>query len=293
MLGAIIGDMVGVPYEFNNIKTKDFELFSDETRFSDDSVLTCAVAKALIDSGIDPSDEKNVVKQLKYFGNRYIHAGYGGRFRKWLQSDETEPYNSLGNGSAMRVSPVGWFYDTIEETRKIAAITAEVTHNHPDGIKGAEATAAVIFLARIGDTKEEIKEYVEKEFYKLDRTCDEIRPDYKFDVSCQGTVPVAITAFLEGNNFEDVLRISVSMGGDSDTLACIACAMAEAYYGIPSWMIVKVLNRLPEHLRKIVSDYYNKLDWFHEIAYKRGALNYFDEYEYKKMIAEEAMKDGI
>ena len=159
----------------------------------------------------------------------------------------------------MRVSPVGWLYDDIENTRRVAALTAEVTHNHPEGIKGAEATASVIFLARTGHSKKEIKEYVEKEFYKLDRNCDEIRPGYKFDVSCQGTVPVAIQAFLEGNNFEEVLRLSISLGGDSDTLACIACGMAEAYYGIPSWIINEGFERLPEHLKKVISEFYKRL----------------------------------
>lgn len=259
MLGSIIGDMVGVPYEFKNIKTKDFELFSDKSHFSDDTVLTCAIYKALsnTENNTDQEIRKNVIEQLKNFGNEYIDAGYGGRFRKWLQSNDTEPYNSWGNGAAMRVSSVGWRYNTVEETRRVAALTASVTHNHPEGIKGAEATAAVIFLARKGKSKAEIREYVEKEFYKLEKTCDKIRADYKFDVSCQGTVPVAITAFLEGNNFEDVLRISISLGGDSDTLACIACGMAEAYYGIPLWMISESLKRLPTHLRMTVRDFYS------------------------------------
>lgn len=267
MLGAIIGDMAGGPYEFDNIKTKDFTLF-EGSRFSDDSVLTCAVAQALMMVGENSSDEEikdRLVKELKFFGNKYIHAGYGGRFRKWIQSDDSEPYNSWGNGSAMRVSSVGWLYDSMEETRRIARLTAEVTHNHPEGIKGAEATTAVIFLARTGNKKEKIKEYVEKEFYKLDSTCDEIRPDYRFDVSCQGTVPVAITAFLEGNDFEDVLRLSVSLGGDSDTLTCIACGMAEAYYGIPSWIISSALKMLPEHLIDVIGDFYSKLEWFRKI----------------------------
>ena len=290
MLGAIIGDMVGVPYEFDNIKTKDFELFSDETKFSDDTVLTCAVATALINAKDDSDVEikKNVIEQLKYFGVRYINAGYGGRFKKWLLSENTEPYNSWGNGSAMRVSPVGWFFDDIKTTRRVAVLTAAVTHNHPEGIKGAEAAASVIFLGRTGHSKEEIREYVEKEFYKLDRSCDEIRPGYKFDVSCQGTVPVAIQAFLEGNNFEEVLRLSISLGGDSDTLACIACGMAEAYYGIPSWIISEGLERLPEHLKKAINEFYTKLEWFHELSYKRGMLNYFDEYEYRRMLLQES-----
>lgn len=273
MLGAIIGDIAGTPYEFNNIKTKSFNLF-EGSRFSDDSVLTCAIAKALIDSGVTASDivlKDNVIKQLKYFGKEYEDAGFGFMFQDWVINDKNEPYNSWGNGSAMRVSPAGWIYNSIEETRRIAGITASVTHNHPEGIKGAEATAAVIYLARTGHSKAEIKKYVEKEFYRLDKTCDEIRPDYKFKVSCQGTVPVAITAFLEGQDFEDVLRTAVSLGGDSDTLTCIACGMAEAFYDIPSSILKDAVSFLTDELKDIVNIFYS--------SYKQNRINSSGETE--------------
>ena len=259
MYGAILGDVIGSPYEFRNIKTKEFPLFSRSSRFTDDTAMTVAVAEALLDAQGKGREERReaVVRSLQKWGRRYPDAGYGGRFFGWLYADDPRPYNSWGNGSAMRVSSAGWLFDTLEETREAAADTACVTHNHPEGIKGAECTAAVIWLARHGSTKAEIREYVEKEFYPLDTTCDGIRPWYRFDVSCQGTLPPAVTAFLEGNDFEDVVRTAVSLGGDSDTLACIAGAMAEAFYGVPDRLITECRARLPEDMLQVV-DRFNR-----------------------------------
>lgn len=250
MIGAILGDIVGSPYEFDRSKKiKDFgPLFINESGFTDDSVMAIAVADALLSVPGDADDEtvkSAVIKSMQDWGHRYPHAGYGQRFYFWLAKKDPEPYGSWGNGSAMRVSSVGWLYDSLEETRRYARLTAEVTHNHPEGIKGAEATASAIFMARTGASKDEIKEYIIREFaYDLSRTCDEIRPGYHHVESCQETVPEAITAFLEGNDFEDVIRTAVSLGGDCDTLTCIAGSMAEAFYGVPDEMKTECRKRL-------------------------------------------------
>lgn len=257
MYGAILGDIIGSPYEFDRgDKTKNFPLFSRHSTFTDDTVMTIAVASAFMDTGLDEDKAKilkRITTSLKHFASIYPHAGYGGRFRWWLNSNTFEPYNSFGNGSAMRVSSVAWFYDTIEDVRNAARLSAEVTHNHPEGIKGAEATASAIFLARTGKTKEEIKKYIETEFqYSLDRTCDEIRPTYHHVESCMETVPEAITAFLEGNSFEDVIRTAVSLGGDCDTLTAIAGSIAEGFYGISDELKRECRSRLPKPLLKIL-----------------------------------------
>ncbi len=250
MLGAILGDMVGCPYEFDRSpKIKNFgPLFIDESEYTDDSVMTIAVADALMNAGLDADADtirQAVIKSMKTWGRRYMDAGYGGKFIWWLQLEDENPYGSWGNGSAMRVSSVGWLYDTMERTREVARATADVTHNHPEGIKGAEATAAAIFLARTGHSKAEIKKYIIDEFgYDLSRTLDDIRPDYRHVESCQQTVPEAITAFLEGNDFEDVVRNAVSLGGDCDTLTCIAAGIAEAFYGFPEKYRKETLKRL-------------------------------------------------
>jgi len=248
MYGAFLGDMIGAPYEFDRGgKTKDFPLFSKYSRFTDDSVMTTAVCEALLeakDGDVETIKEK-VIESMRYWGEMCPHAGYGGMFRRWLVSDDPTPYGSYGNGSAMRVSSVGWLYDTIERTREVARATAEVTHNHPEGIKGAEAVASAIFLAREGGSKEEIKDYIVRNFnYDLSRTCAQIRPSYRHDESCQRTVPEAITAFLEGRDFVDVIRTAVSLGGDCDTLTCIAGSMAEAYYGVPARLKVECVRRI-------------------------------------------------
>ena len=259
MYGAILGDIIGVPYEFDSIDYVDFPLFSIDSNFSDDSVMTIAVFDALLNAGLDADEKtikKNLVERFKVWGYRNPFAGYGGHFRKWLFSNATEPYNSYGNGSAMRVSSVGWLYDTMERTREVARWTAEVTHNHPEGIKGAEATAAAIFLARNGKSKKEIKEYIEKEFsYNLDRSCDGIRPEYEFDTTCQGTVPEAIISFLDGSDYESTVRLAVSLGGDADTLACIAGGIAEAFYTMPQELIEKCRSYFPQDMREVLDQF--------------------------------------
>ena len=245
MFGAFLGDMIGAPYEFDQgDKTKDFPLFTKYSGVTDDSVMTVAVADALLearDLEVE-QDEREMRKLLRdsmqSWGHKYPHAGYGHRFKMWLNGEVTHPYNSCGNGSAMRVSAVGWLYPDLFTTRLMAARTAAVTHNHPEGIKGAEAIASAIFLARTGRSKEEIKSYLEQEFsYDMSRTCDEIRPNYHHVEICQKCIPEAVTAFLEGTDFEDVIRTTISLGGDTDTLAAIAGSIAEAYYGIPEKLI--------------------------------------------------------
>ena len=242
MIGALAGDIIGSVYEFNNIKTKEFPLFCIESSYTDDSIMTIAVADWLLHGG-------DLVRVMQYYGSKYPFpmGGYGARFNKWLHEKNPKPYNSWGNGSAMRVSAVGWKFDSLEKTLEVAKETAIVSHNHPEGIKGAQATAAAIFLARSGKCKQEIKQYIETVFsYDLDRSCDDVRPDYSFDVSCQGTVPEAIIAFLDSSDFEHAIRLAVSLGGDSDTLACITGGIAEAYYGMPEDIKREIKKRIPE-----------------------------------------------
>ena len=268
MYGAILGDMIGAPYEFDQgDKTKDFPLFVQESQFTDDSVMSIAVAEALLNTmGQTDTDVKDaLVQSMQTWGKKYPHAGYGGRFSGWLREKYPEPYGSYGNGSAMRVSAAGWLYPTIEETLHAARLSAEVTHNHPEGIKGAEATASAIFLARNGASKDDIREYIVREFgYDLSRTCDEIRPTYHHVESCQQTVPEAITAFLEGADFEDVIRTAVSLGGDSDTLTCIAGSIAEAFYGIPEVMMDECRKRLPDDMLKVLDRFEQAVNPFHD-----------------------------
>ena len=257
MYGAILGDIIGSRFEFDRGgKSKEFTFFKKESVYTDDSVMTIAVAEALLNTGKN-ADEKTVktelIRCMKDWGHKTPDAGYGGMFYRWLFTDMTEPYGSYGNGSAMRVSPVGWLYDTMERTREVARWTAEVTHNHPEGVKGAESVAAIIFLARTGHDKTDIKNYVVKEFgYDLTRTCDEIRPTYHHVESCQQTVPEAITAFLEGESFEDVIRTAVSLGGDCDTLTDIATAMAEAFYGCPDELKKECEKRIEPEMLEVL-----------------------------------------
>ena len=256
MYGAILGDMIGAPYEFDmGNKSKVFPLFGRSSQFTDDTVMTVAVAEALMDSVDKSVDEIRaaLTGSMRRWGNEYPNAGYGQRFYVWLRSKDPKPYGSYGNGSAMRAASAGWLYDTLEQTRHIAKLTAEVTHNHPEGIKGAEATASAIYLARTGASKADIKDYVIGEFgYDLSRTCDEIRPDYRHVESCQQTVPEEITAFLEGNDFEDVIRTAVSLGGDCDTLTCIAGSIAEAFYGVPDELKAECRKRLPKDMLAVL-----------------------------------------
>ena len=255
MYGAILGDIVGSPYEFdcNNYKAKDFPLFSRRSDFTDDTVMTLAVAKALLSSrGQDDTAIKAaLVREMQRLGRIYPDRGYGARFSRWLYADAPQPYHSYGNGSAMRVSPAAWLAKDMAESLHLARLTAQVTHDHPEGIKGAQATAAAIFLARTGHSKPEIRQYVEQTFdYDLNRTCDEIRPYYCHVETCQQTVPEAIIAFLESVSFEDALRNAVSLGGDSDTLACITGGIAEAFYGMPPELQQETLKRLPEEMQE-------------------------------------------
>ncbi|MGN1318209.1 MAG: ADP-ribosylglycohydrolase family protein [Lachnospirales bacterium] len=275
MYGAILGDIIGSPFEFDRgDKTKDFKLFTKGCKFTDDSVMTAAVAEALITVGPDATKEEikeAVTNNMQDWGKRYPYAGYGCRFRNWLKAPTPKPYKSFGNGSAMRVSSVGWLYPTLERTREVAVYTAEVTHNHKEGIKGAEATASCIFLARQGANKGEIRDYVVREFgYNLNRTLDEIRPTYHHIESCQQTVPEAIIAFLESENFEDAIRNAVSLGGDTDTLGAITGSIAEAFYGISAILKAECLNRVSD-------DILNVIQLFDEAIGRKGVQ--YEEYE--------------
>ena len=253
LCGAIAGDIIGSVYEFRPLKKVDFPLFIDYSKFTDDTVMTVANADWLLTGD-------SLLGVMQDYGNRYPHAGYGGMFRSWLREDEPKPYNSFGNGSAMRVSPAGWAFDTLEETLEAAKQSAEVTHNHPEGIKGAQAIAACIFLARTRKSKQEIKEYIEQTFgYNLSRTCDEIRPDDHFDVTCQGSIPESIIAFLESTDFESAIRLAVSLGGDADTMGAITGGIAEAYYGgVPENIRKEVLKRLPNEFFEVLRKFYLK-----------------------------------
>ena len=265
MYGAILGDIIGSPYEFDmGNKSKDFPLFSRKSTFTDDTVMTVAVAEALLNAGKDADLDtirSAVVNSMQKWGKKYPYAGYGGRFRYWLTEKNPQPYGSWGNGSAMRVSAVGWLYDSLDRTLAVARATAEVTHNHPEGIKGAEATASAIFLARTGSTKSDIKTYIEGKFhYDLSCTCDEIRPTYQHVESCQQTVPEAITAFLEGDSFEDVIRTAVSLGGDCDTLTAIAGSIAEGFYGVPEALKAACSKRLDAPLQEVLARFGYRLN---------------------------------
>ncbi|MCR5563878.1 MAG: ADP-ribosylglycohydrolase family protein [Desulfovibrio sp.] len=256
-IGAIIGDIVGSPYEFDQgNKSEVFPLFSEASVPTDDSVLTLAVAEGLIRAtgqGIEAA-RASVIASMVTWGRDYPYAGYGARFLGWL--DDPVPYGSFGNGSAMRVSSAGWLFDTLGEVLAYAEMTAAVSHNHPEGIKGAQATAAAIFLTRTGMGKTDLKEYIHKTFeYDLSRSLAEIRPAYRHVETCQGTVPEAITAYLEGDSFEDVLRKAVSLGGDSDTLTAIAASIAEARYPVPAWIFKEAYARLDDRMRTALEEY--------------------------------------
>lgn len=244
MIGAIAGDIIGSIYERRPHKSKEFPLFSPFCRFTDDTVLTVAVAESIL-SG------RSYLETIRDHGRRHPGAGYGGSFRQWLATSASAPYGSWGNGSAMRVSPVGFAFDTVETVLDEAARSADVTHNHPEGVKGAQATALAVFMARTGSSKEEIREEIASRFrYRLDTTTDALRPDYSFDVSCQGTVPAAIVAFLDSTSYEDAVRNAISLGGDADTLACITGGIAEAFYGgVPAEISARALDLLSEDLR--------------------------------------------
>ncbi len=246
MIGAIAGDIIGSVYEWANIKIKEFPLFDDRCFFTDDSILTIALADTLLTG-------TPYVENLKQFYRWYPEGGYGGSFQHWAQSRSSEPYNSWGNGAAMRISPVGFAFDDLTSVLENAEAFTAITHNHPEGIKGGQSVAAAIFLARTGKTKEEIKAFIESQFgYDLSRHVDEIRPGYSFDESSQGSVPQAIRSFIDSIDYEDAVRTAISLGGDSDTLACIAGGIAQAFYGgVPSAIEAKVYSVLDERLASI------------------------------------------
>ena len=254
MLGAIIGDIIGSPYEFSSDKTTDFELFTFECEPTDDSVMTVAIGCACVNADIDDEADfkAQAVRYMRELGSMFPDAGYGKKFYDWLTDPEMGAYGSYGNGSAMRVSPVAWAASSLRQAEKLAKWSAEVTHNHSEGIKGAQAVAAAIWLARDGRDKDEIQDYIESRYYDLDFTLDDIRDEYSFDVTCQGSVPQAIKCFLEAEDYEEAVRLAVSLGGDGDTLAAISGSIAEAYYGIPDDMTEKGL----EYLDGALYDYY-------------------------------------
>ncbi len=247
MIGAIAGDIIGSVYEWNNIKTKQFDLFSPDCCFTDDTVLTVALAESIL-------TQTDYVSLMKDYYRRYPDAGYGGLFHRWAQAHDSQPYNSWGNGAAMRISAVGFAFNTLEEVLLRAAKYTAVTHNHSEGIKGAQATAAAIFLARTGKTKADIKQYIAENFhYDLSRSVDEIRPTYRFNESCQRTVPEAIVCFLEATSFEDAIRNAISLGGDSDTLACITGGIAQAHYGVPAAIVERAMSILDPDLEDVTA----------------------------------------
>ena len=256
MLGAIIGDIVGSRFEFNNHRSKDFELFTEDCFVTDDSIMTLAVSKAIMNCGNDPEQlGVSTIKFMREIGRKYPNCGFGGMFSRWVFSDDPKPYNSFGNGAAMRVSPCGFIARSEDEAKILSLRVTEVTHNHGEGIKGAEATAVAVFMARNGATKKEIRDRIEGGYYKLDFTLDGIRETYRFNETCQETVPQAIIAFLESVSFEDAVRNAVSIGGDSDTLAAITGAVAEACYGVPVSVKRKALSFLDDELRGIYREW--------------------------------------
>jgi ADP-ribosylglycohydrolase len=247
MLGALVGDIVGSVFEWNNHRSKDFPLFCPESIFTDDSVLSVALAEAILEG----SDYASV---MRLYGRRYPKAGYGGMYRRWLLDPSMGPYGSFGNGAAMRIGPAGWAFGTLEETLDRVRLYTAVTHDHPEGIKGAQAVAGAIWMARHGSSRADLRGWVERSTaYDLSRTCDEIRPDYKFNETCQRTVPEAFIAFFESTDFEDAIRNAVSLGGDTDTLTCITGSIAEAFYGgVPAAIEKEALARLDAPLRDVV-----------------------------------------
>lgn len=252
MLGAIIGDIAGSKYEFNNIKQIPEEILTEDCFFTDDTVMTVAVAQSLLSA-----NQLNFGAKMRAWGNRYPGRGYGARFQQWLDVGG-DAYNSLGNGSAMRVSPVAWAYDTLEQVQHVAELTALPTHDHPEGIKGAVATATFIYMARTGFAKDDIIDYAESEYKYEVWTCDYIRPTYTFNETCEGTIPAALSAFADSQDFEDCIKLAISLGGDSDTIAAIAGSIAEAYYGIPDELIEKGVKFLPTEMLEVIHGFEDK-----------------------------------
>ena len=259
MLGAIIGDIVGSRFEWNNIKTKNFEFYHDRCFATDDSIMSLAIAKAIVESEGEREKLSDLaVKYMQQIGRPYPDCGFGGSFYGWIYSDDPKPYGSLGNGAAMRVSACGFAATSLEEAKELSRAVTEVTHNHPEGILGAEATTVAIYLAREGKSIPEIREHIKKNYYRLDFTLDGIRDTYKFNEICRDTVPQAIEAFLESTSFEDAIRNAISIGGDSDTLAAITGGIAEAYYGIPEDLRTGAMRFLDSRLTKLLLEFEDK-----------------------------------
>ena len=255
MIGAIIGDIVGSRFEWRNHKNKDFELFDKSCEPTDDTVMTLAIAKAILETDKPKRLGKNAVKNMQELGRKYPDAGYGGMFRKWLHTDNPQPYGSYGNGSAMRVSACAYAADSIEEAIALSKAVTEVTHNHSEGIKGAEATTVAIYMALNGYLMDEIMEYLDEHYYSVDFVLDDVRDTYQFCATCQKTLPVALAAFYESTDFEDAIRNAISVGGDSDTIAAITGSIAEAYYGVPDWIREKALSYLDDYQKEIVDHF--------------------------------------
>lgn len=285
MLGAIIGDIVGSVYEFNNTKDYNFHLLTPDSRFTDDTVMTLAVAKWLTED--DEHTHEHLVNCMQEFGLKYPWAGYGGKFKRWLIEREAKPYNSWGNGSGMRVSPVGLYAHSLEESIELAKISAEVTHNHPEGIKGAQAIAASIFLTGQEMPKEKIRTYIEETFgYDLHRTIDSIRPDYTYDVSCMGSIPEAIIAFIDSNDFESTIRNAVSIGGDSDTIAAMAGGIAQVANGLPQALSGYCYGLLTPELRHILDGFEKKMNMNTSDPFNLGRFVNMQEYDYATALNE-------
>ena len=256
MIGAIIGDIAGSRFEWHNHKSKEFELFTNRCGPTDDSIMTLAVAKAIMNCAGDYSNlESEAVSCMQEYGRRYPDAGYGGRFYRWIFSSNPKPYNSYGNGAAMRVSPCGFAAKSLEEAILLARTVTQVTHNHPESMKAAEAVSSAIYLARTGKTLDEIRDYITERYYRIDFTLDEIRPSYHFDVSCQGSVPQAFAALFESSGFEDAIRNAISIGGDSDTIAAITGGMAEAYYGVSEEIRQQAFEFLDADLSNVIQKF--------------------------------------
>jgi len=259
MIGAIVGDIVGSRFEWDNYRRKDFELFTSKCFATDDSIMTLAIGKALMESKPDWSDlAEQAVRWMHEVGRPYPQCGYGGRFWDWMYSNNPKPYNSFGNGAAMRVSACGFVAESLEEAKQLSMAVTAATHNHPEGLKGAEATTVAIYMARTGSTLEEIREVIEREYYPMNFTLNEIRDTYEFNETCQNTVPQAMMAFFESTSFEDAIRNAISVGGDSDTLAAITGGIAEAYYGVPDDIRAKAVGYLDNRLKEILELFENR-----------------------------------
>lgn len=256
MLGAIIGDIIGSRFEWDNHRSKNFDLFTKECFFTDDSIMSLAICDALLHSKPDYSDlGQNTIRSMQTIGRPYPNSGYGSSFYHWIYSDAPQPYNSFGNGAAMRVSACGYVGNSIDEVKRLSKAVTEVSHNHPEGIKGAEATAIAVFLARTGKSLSEIRDAMTTHYYTLDFTLDGIRDSYQFNETCQDTVPQALEAFFESTSFEDAMRNAISIGGDSDTLAAITGGIAEAYYGIPASIRTQAIAFLDDTLLAVLQEF--------------------------------------